>query len=185
MRSTRLMLALLPMAGLSLTACTTGTTASPTTPTTVSSTPPPTTTTTQPACQPRHLKAEPAVATTTATSVIVQSAVKNTGTTTCVIQGYPQVAITGLPPATGNWPHEQLTVTKIGPSYPVTLVPGDGAALLLTFKRCEAGQPPAEQGPVLLVGVPDGGIQMTMQDNSDFVGCGDVVEAAAFAQHLP
>jgi len=178
--STRLTLAI---ASLTLAACTTGTTASPTTPTTVSSTATTATTATT-ACQPQHLKTEPAVASTTATAVIVQSAVKNTGTTTCVIQGYPQVAITGLPPATGAWPRRQLTVTKTGPASPVTLVPGDGAALLLTFKRCEAGQTPTE-GPVLLVGVPDGGLQMTMQDNSDFVECSDVVEASAFEPHLP
>ncbi|MFI9387464.1 DUF4232 domain-containing protein [Kutzneria sp. NPDC052558] len=202
MRKVGLTLALLPVAGLMLAACTGGSTgdtpAAGSAPTTATSTAPATHTAStkitqasspppvkaQPACQPNGLTTEAAVASTTATTVIVQSAVKNTGPATCVIQGYPQVAITGLPPASGEWPRQQLTVTKVGPSSPVTLVPGDGAEVLLTFTRCPAGQE-SVRGPVLLLGVPDGGIEMTMADNSDFVACGNTVQAQAFQQHQP
>jgi hypothetical protein len=110
--------------------------------------------------------------------------VKNTGASACTIQGYPQVAITALPPATGDWPRKQLTVKDSGPSYPVNLVPGDGAMVTLTFNQCPAGQDPM-RGPVVLLGVPNGGIQLTLEDGSDFVECGDVVQVTAFEAHLP
>lgn len=205
MRNARLMLALLPVAAVVLTACSTQPAASPipTSSTSASSppasttTPAPTTTTTPvvvasttkpkpaaPACQPQSLRASPADKTTSGKTVSVTTAVKNVGASTCTIQGYPQVAITALPPATGNWPRKQLTVTKDGPSYPVTLVPGDGSFVTLTFNQCQAGQKPLE-GPILLMGVPDGGIEVTLADGSDFVECGDVVKTIAFQEHLP
>jgi len=144
------------------------------TPTTTSTTPPAT-------CQAQQLQFDSAQHSTGDAGITILSAVKNTGSTPCVIQGYPQVAITGLPPATGGWPHKQLTVTKVGPSYPVTLRPGDGAITQLTFAKCQTPTP----GPVLLVGVPDGGLEMTMADGSDFTECGDTVQAYAFEAHLP
>ena len=198
MRNARLMLALLPIAAVVLTACSTEPAASPlSTSSTPASSPPTSTTTpvvvastTKPkpaapaACQPQSLRAAPADKTTSGKTFSVTTAVKNVGASTCTIQGYPQVAITALPPATGNWPRKQLTVTKDGPSYPVTLVPGDGSFVTLTFNQCQAGQKPLE-GPILLMGVPDGGIEVTLADGSDFVECGDVVHTIAFQEHLP
>ena len=206
MRNARLMLVLLPMAAVVLTACSTEPAASPiptsstpaSSPPTSTTTPAPTTTTTPvvvasttkpnpaapAACQPQSLRAAPADKTTSGKTFSVTTAVKNVGASTCTIQGYPQVAITALPPATGNWPRKQLTVVKDGPSYPVTLAPGDGSFVTLTFNQCQAGQNPLK-GPILLMGVPNGGIEVTLEDGSDFVECGDVVHTIAFQEHLP
>jgi len=61
----------------------------------------------------------------------------------------------------------------------------DGNWLLSKLKPnfCKAGQEPTE-GPVLLLGVPNGGIAMTLEDGSDVVECGDIVKATAFEAHL-
>jgi hypothetical protein len=195
-RNTRLALSLLPVAALALAACSEPkVAASPPPPTSTSTiTPSPTTTVatsaastttatkaTTPACQPQNLKAEPGSGGVNGGVFAVTTAVKNTGPSPCVLQGYPQVAITGLPPATGDWPHKQLTITKDGPSYPVTLTPGDGAVVTLKFTTCQN----PTHGPVLLLGVPDTAVTMTLEGGGDFVECGDTARVTAFEAHLP
>jgi Protein of unknown function (DUF4232) len=184
-------MALLPVTGLALAACTAATPAAPTVPTvhtrvaTVTRTPaspvqpsksPP------PACQPQVMTAGPGVKSTVGGAFSVTAVVTNTGTLTCSIEGYPTVAITGLPPATGDWPRRQLTVVKDGPAEMVVLAPGDGAAVTLTFTPCQAGEEAATP-PVVLLGVPTGGIVLTLQGGDNFVECGDVVKATAFKTH--
>lgn len=142
-------------------------------------------------CQPETMKAAPATRGNSQhpDSYMVTTAVTNKSTKPCVIKGFPQVAITGLPPATGPWPHKDLKVTPEGTAYPVTLVPGDGAVVTLTFRqatggKCASGATP-NQPPVVLLGVPDVGIELTMADGSDFIECGDTVIASPFEAHLP
>ncbi|HEY0494882.1 MAG TPA: DUF4232 domain-containing protein [Kutzneria sp.] len=186
MRLTRLLL--LPVAGLALAACTATPPAATTVHTRTSiarqtaspvqpiSSPPP------PPCSPQVMTAGPG-AKTPGDTFSVTTTVKNTGTLTCSIDGYPTVAITGLPPATGDWPRKQLKVIQDGPADMVILAPGEGAMVTLTFTRCRAGQEPT-QGPVVLLGVPHGGITLQLEDGSDFVECDDVVKATAFKAHL-
>jgi hypothetical protein len=187
LRITRL--ALLPVAGLALAACTATTPAKPTVHTRTSmatqtaSPVQPLKTSPGPPCNPQVMTVGSGAKTTAATTFSVTTAVKNTGGSTCTIQGYPTVAITGLPPATGDWPRRQLKVVPDGPADLVSLAPGDGAVVTLTFTQCKAGQEPTE-GPVLLLGVPNGGIAMTLEDGSDVVECGDIVKATAFKAHL-
>ncbi|MFC0542551.1 DUF4232 domain-containing protein [Kutzneria chonburiensis] len=134
-------------------------------------------------CNPQVMTAGTGAKTTAASTFSVTTAVKNTGTSACTIKGYPTVAITGLPPATGDWPRKQLKVVQDGPSDLVVLAPGDGAVVTLTFTQCQPGQEPTE-GRVVLLGVPTGGITMTLEDGSDVIECGDVVKATAFEAHL-
>jgi hypothetical protein len=187
MRLTRLVL--LPVAGLALVACTATPPAATTAHTRTSiarqtaspvqpiSSPPP------PPCPPQVMTAGPGAKTTADATVSVTTTVKNTGTSTCSIDGYPTVAVTGLPPAVGDWPHKQLKVVQDGPADMVILAPGEGAVVTLTFTQCRAGQEPTE-GSVVLLGVPHGGITLQLEDGSDLVECGDVVKATAFKAHL-
>jgi hypothetical protein len=136
-----------------------------------------------PSCEPQVLTAGPGAKTTADATFSVTTAVKNTGTATCSIHGYPTVAITGLPPATGDWPRKQLKVVQDGPADMVILKPSDGAVVTLTFPKCQPGQESAP-APIVLLGVPTGGIVLTLEDGSDFDVCGDTVKATAFEAHL-
>jgi hypothetical protein len=206
MRNARLAVALLPAAGVLLAACATTTrdTAVPTetsaTPTMIASPSPVATSvatadstvpqtgspTPAPPCQPETLRAEPASKAESGQGKTfdVTTAVKNTGRQPCSITGFPTVAVTGLPPADpANWPRKQLTVIPEGNASPMTLAPGDRAQVTLTFTSCTPGTTPTE-GPILLLGVPNGGIELTMADGSDFVLCGDVVTVTPFKPRL-
>jgi hypothetical protein len=121
----------------------------------------------------------PAAGGTNNGAFVVTTAVYNRGDRPCVVDGFPTVALTG--PAS---PTTQLTVTKVGTSAPVTLVPGDGAVFTLTFGACPAGQQPF-RAPVVLLGVGDKQLQLTLEGSGDFTGCGDTVQSTPFEAHAP
>ncbi|MFC0438363.1 DUF4232 domain-containing protein [Kutzneria buriramensis] len=190
-------LALLPVIGFGVVACAGGPAAGS------SSTPLPTTHTLQethvkvtqlsgvappptavPLCMTQGMDAGPGSGGTNNGAFVVTTAVYNRGDRPCGIDGFPTVAITGLPPATGGWPRKQLTVTKVGTSAPFTLNPGDGAVVTLTFGVCQPGQEPF-QAPVVLLGVGDKQLELTLEGGGDFTGCGDTVQSTPFEQHAP
>ena len=205
MKNTRIVLALLPFAGLLLAAC--GTSAATSAPSSPTATTTPTSTATStavqpppgassstvtskpvPPCQAAQLK--PGGATRTgATDGLFELRVPlvNTGGTACTLAGTPKVAISGLPPAVGTWSHKDLTVHGAGtPEPPLTVPPNGTGVVYLTFTaasngKCGSGAEPS-QAPVLLVGVPNDLVSLGMKDGSDIVECGDTVTASPW-QH--
>jgi hypothetical protein len=184
-------LALLPVIGFGMVACAGGpvagsSTSSPTTHTLHSTqiratqlstaVPPPTA---MPLCTTQKMDVGPGAGGTNNGVFAVTTAVFNRGDRPCVVDGFPTVAITGPASAT-----KQLTVTKVGTSAPVTLAPGDGAVFTLTFGACQAGQEPFH-APVVLLGVGDKQLQLTLEGGGDFTGCGDTVQSTPFEAHAP
>lgn len=114
----------------------------------------------------------------------------NSGGKTCVIEGFPTVAIAGQGDPTRNRP---LKVTPEGTAHPVHLAPGARAYLMLTFHQvlgeadgyCSSGATPSAP-PSLVVGAAGGRFQVEMGDGGgNFAECDDVVRTTAFLSTQP
>ncbi|MGW0210577.1 DUF4232 domain-containing protein [Streptomyces sp. NPDC003233] len=114
----------------------------------------------------------------------------NSGSRTCLIEGFPTVAIAGQGDPTRSRP---LKVTPEGTARPVRLAPGARAYLMLTFHEvmgeadgyCLSGATPAAP-PSLVVGAAGGRFQVEMGDGGgNFAECDDIVRTTAFLPNQP
>ncbi|MFB6806190.1 DUF4232 domain-containing protein [Streptomyces sp. NPDC056387] len=110
--------------------------------------------------------------------------VTNGGPKTCVLNGFPSVALAGQGSPDKNKP---LRVLRQGRSAPVKLAPGARASARLSFVPvlgegegyCAAGGEPFV-APTMVVGVAGGRYQIAPTDGSEFALCGNTVRSTAF-----
>ncbi|MFE7180999.1 DUF4232 domain-containing protein [Streptomyces erythrochromogenes] len=114
----------------------------------------------------------------------VRVTVVNEGPGSCVLRGYPTVALAGQG-SPGN--ARALTVTGQGPARPVVLPPGGAAQTRIGFAPvlgeadgyCASGAEPFV-APSMVVGVAGARLQLGPDDGGSFAVCGTAVRATAF-----
>ncbi|KOY56571.1 hypothetical protein ADK59_17410 [Streptomyces sp. XY332] len=110
--------------------------------------------------------------------------VTNQGPKSCVLNGFPTVALAGQGSPDKNRP---LQVTRQGKARPVQLAAGGQAATRLTFTPvlgeadgfCDSGADPTV-APSMVVGVAGGRYQLAPDDGGEFALCDNGVRATAF-----
>ncbi|MER7466698.1 DUF4232 domain-containing protein [Streptomyces sp. NPDC097981] len=111
--------------------------------------------------------------------------VTNKGTKSCVLNGFPTVALAGQGSPDRNKP---LQVIRRGTAGPVRLAPGAQAWTWLSFTPvlgegegyCASGADPFV-APSVVVGVGGGKYQLGPDDGGEFALCGNSVRATAFS----
>ncbi|MGW7440834.1 DUF4232 domain-containing protein [Streptomyces sp. NPDC054849] len=114
----------------------------------------------------------------------VRITVINDGPGTCVLRGFPTVALAGQGSPDRNKP---LNVVRQGQASAVQLAVGDRASTRLTFTPvlgeadgyCASGADPTV-APSLVLGVGGGALQLAPDDGGEFALCGATVRATAF-----
>lgn len=110
--------------------------------------------------------------------------VTNQGSSPCVLNGFPTVALAGQGSPDKNKP---LRVVRQGKARPVQLPSGGRASTQLTFTPvlgeadgyCASGAQPVV-APSIVVGVAGGRYQLAPDDGGEFALCGNSVLATAF-----
>ncbi|MFF4651494.1 DUF4232 domain-containing protein [Streptomyces sp. NPDC001380] len=113
----------------------------------------------------------------------------NRGPGSCVLQGFPSVAVAGQGDPRRNRP---LRTVREGAARPVRLAPGGRAWVRVTLVSvlgegdgyCASGATPAAP-PSLVLGVPGGGIQVGVADGGLFAECDDRARTTAFLADRP